>query len=280
MEYLEGRPLDKLLKRYPRGMLWEEIRDIFEQCLEGLDHAAGQGMIHRDLRPSNVFITHDGNAKVVNFEIESSGRAEDNEEGNARPSYRHAAFRVLTEVKPFVQRCLTPDRSQRFKTFSEMREGMKDIRYQVVCHQNHEDYELFDMLGRGAFGEVFKGRRSSDGKLVAVKHLFSIQQASRFIKEAKLLQQYHHPDVVEYVDFFDIEGHGEDKDYYLVMEYLPGMPGAALNNRIRKSRTGLDVTEVIELFIHYLSALQFLHESPRPIRLYNRSLYLPKRWRT
>ena len=44
-----------------------------------------------------------------------------------------------------------------------------------------------------------------------------------FIKEAKLLQKYNHPDIVEYVDFLEVEGLGDDKEFFLVMEYVDGV---------------------------------------------------------
>jgi serine/threonine protein kinase len=328
MEFIDGQLLTDRLKRYPRGFPWEEVRDLFTQCLEGLAHAAEQGVFHRDLKPSNLIITHDGNAKIIDFGIARQEGGEETSTGgwrgsfdymapdfvrqenfrgdeqsdiysmgiffymaltgelpferfgeNAhigylnrwkgddepRPSFRHKIFRVLTRIKPFVLGCLNVDRDERYKTFREMLEGLSQIKFRVVRHKGVEDYELIDMLGRGGFGEVFKGRQASDGKLVAVKHLFAGRQASRFIKEAQFLQKYNHPDIVRYVDFIKVEGLGDDKEFFLVMEYLPGMPEAALNNRIRKAKTGIEAAEVIELFIHYLSALQFLHENSQPI---------------
>jgi len=328
MEYIDGQLLTDRLKRYPRGFPWEEVRDLFTQCLEGLAHAAEQGVFHRDLKPSNLIISHDGKAKIIDFGIARQEGGEETSTGgwrgsfdymapdfvrqenfrgdeqsdiysmgvffymaltgdlpferfgeNAhigylnrwkgeeepRPSFRHKIFRVLTRTKPFVLGCLNVDRDERYKTFREMLDGLSQIKYRVVRHKGVEDYELIDMLGRGGFGEVFKGRQASDGKLVAVKHLFAGRQASRFIKEAQLLQKYNHPDIVDYEDFIEVEGLGDDKEFFLIMEYLAGMPGSALNNRIRKAKNGIEAAEVIELFIHYLSALQFLHENPRPI---------------
>ncbi len=328
MEYIDGIILTDRMKRYPHGLPWEEVRELFTQCLEGLAHAAEQGVFHRDLKPSNMIITHDGKAKIIDFGIARQEGGEETSTGgwrgsfdymapdfvrlenfrgdeqsdiysmgiffymaltgelpferfgeNAhigylnrwkgddepRPSFRHKVFRVLTRTKPFVLGCLNVDRNERDKTFREMLDGLSKIKFRIVRHKGVEDYELIDMLGRGGFGEVFKGRQASDGKLVAVKHLFADRQASRFIKEAQLLQKYNHPDIVNYIDFIEIEGLGADKEFFLIMEHLAGMPGSALNNRIRKAKTGIEAAEVIELFIHYLSALQFLHENPRPI---------------
>ena len=328
MEYLDGTPLDERLKRYPKGLPWDEVQVIFQQCIDGLAHAAELNIFHRDLKPSNIYITNDGKAKLIDFGIARQEGGEETstagwrgsfdymapdfvaiegfrgdersdvfslgicfykaltgvlpfdpfgdnahigylnrwkEDDPPRPSFRHNTFRVLTRAKPFILGSLNPDRDERYNSFVEMSEALAKVTYRLVRHRNKDDYELIDVLGRGGFGEVFKGRIVSNGKLVAIKHLFAGRQASRFIKEAQLLAKYNHPDIVEYVDFIEVEGLGDDKEFFLVMEYLPGMPGSGLNQRIRRAKTGLEPAEVIEIFIHYLMALQFLHENPRPI---------------
>ncbi len=80
MEYLEGLSLDRIVRKYiqlgggiPLGFLFRVLCD----CLEGLHHAhelrdfGGQalGVVHRDVTPSNLFVTSDGMAKVLDFGI-------------------------------------------------------------------------------------------------------------------------------------------------------------------------------------------------------------------
>ncbi|MEI6564284.1 MAG: protein kinase, partial [bacterium] len=59
-------------------------------------------------------------------------------------------------------------------------------------------------------------------------------------------------------------GAGGEKQYFLILEFLEGMPGWALRTRL-KNESRLEASEAIPLFIGYLSALQFLHENSRPI---------------
>jgi len=180
------------------------------------------------------------------------------------PSFRPGVFRVLSSAKAVIAKCLTVRREERYPSFTALLEDFRKIRYRRLRHKNKEEYELQAVLGRGGFGEVFKARRVSDGLPVAVKYLFAEKQSERFLREAKILHQYPHPNLVKYVDFMVLKGTGGEKQYFLVMEFLEGMPGWTLRHRI-KNEGGLDVAEVVPLFSNYLGALQFLHNSARPI---------------
>ncbi len=185
--------------------------------------------------------------------------------GNSKPpSFRVGVFRVLAGAKEFISKAIDVKREQRYQSFTEMLEDFRKIHYRVVRHKGKDDYELLALLGRGGFGEVFKARCASDGKLVAVKHLFSAKQSDRFIKEAKILQRYAHENLVRYVDFMSQETNTGDKQFFLVMEYLEGMPGWTLRLRI-KNEGRLGVEESIRLFKVYLDALHFMHSNARPI---------------
>lgn len=67
MEFLDGRPLDEVLKEKPL-----EIKDIVNigiQVAQSLDYAHGQGIVHRDIKPSNIMITSNGAVKITDFGI-------------------------------------------------------------------------------------------------------------------------------------------------------------------------------------------------------------------
>ena len=180
------------------------------------------------------------------------------------PSFRPGVFRVLNAARTVIAKCLAVQRGERYPSFMALLEDFRKIHYRRLRHKSKEEYELLAVLGRGGFGEVFKARRVSDGLPVAVKYLFAEKQSERFLREAKILHQYPHPNLVKYVDFMVLKGTGGEKQYFLVMEFLEGMPGWTLRHRI-KNEGGLDVAEVVPLFSNYLGALQFLHNSARPI---------------
>ncbi|MGV8864582.1 MAG: serine/threonine-protein kinase [Pseudomonas sp.] len=60
MELMQGLPLDRLLCERPLGVPWIELRDIAIELLDALAHSHSRGVLHGDLKPSNVMLAEDG----------------------------------------------------------------------------------------------------------------------------------------------------------------------------------------------------------------------------
>ena len=70
MELLDGEPLSRLIQRHrPRGLPWKGCRWIIRQVQEALRYSHDQGIVHADLKPSNVFLTRDGQVKLLDFGV-------------------------------------------------------------------------------------------------------------------------------------------------------------------------------------------------------------------
>jgi hypothetical protein len=69
MELIEGETLAQRLKRLAAPLPATEALEIFRQALRGLGYAHAQGVIHRDMKPSNIMLTREGVAKLTDFGI-------------------------------------------------------------------------------------------------------------------------------------------------------------------------------------------------------------------
>jgi serine/threonine protein kinase len=71
MEYLEGQDLKKLIWEKEK-LSAEEAIGIAQQVCEGLIEAHRLGVVHRDLKPQNIMIDKDSQAKIMDFGIARS----------------------------------------------------------------------------------------------------------------------------------------------------------------------------------------------------------------
>ncbi|MGA2450422.1 MAG: serine/threonine-protein kinase [Polyangiaceae bacterium] len=70
MELLQGETLDARWERAPERRLdAREVLDHAERLLDVLSAAHDRGVIHRDIKPDNLFVTTTGDLKVMDFGI-------------------------------------------------------------------------------------------------------------------------------------------------------------------------------------------------------------------
>jgi len=65
MEYIDGKPLDEAVAGHPV----EFILNTFLQVCDALAYAHRQLVLHRDIKPNNILVDRDGQAKLLDFGV-------------------------------------------------------------------------------------------------------------------------------------------------------------------------------------------------------------------
>ena len=69
MEYVDGRELDEVIKNLSAPISIDRAKKLMKQILEAFSYAHQNGIVHRDVKPSNIIITADDQIKVLDFGI-------------------------------------------------------------------------------------------------------------------------------------------------------------------------------------------------------------------
>src|SRR5256885_728959 len=70
MEYFAGRKISE----YFDGHSWTALYDVILQIASALHHIHHLGIIHLDLKPSNILVDERGHAKIMDFGVAVEGR--------------------------------------------------------------------------------------------------------------------------------------------------------------------------------------------------------------
>jgi Tol biopolymer transport system component len=155
MEFLEGETLRERVARKPLSD--DELLDVAVQVAKALEAAHGEGMVHRDIKPDNLFLTKHGVVKLMDFGLakpveEESGAATQSsrtgtsgymspEQTRGQPldarSDIYSLGKVLEELAgestpkklaPILSKALAGDPVKRWQSAAELREALEAAR--------------------------------------------------------------------------------------------------------------------------------------------------------
>lgn len=69
MRLMRGETLEDMIKRHKQPLDINEAYRIIRPVLWGMDYAHSKGIVHLDLKPGNIFITHHGEIIILDFGI-------------------------------------------------------------------------------------------------------------------------------------------------------------------------------------------------------------------
>lgn len=122
--------------------------------------------------------------------------------------------------------------------------------------ERFDDYRLINLLGEGAFGEVYAAEHIYDHEQVALKILkfqLTPRTIADFLREARLVR-LKHPHIVSLVDFGVTE---RDLTPFLAMTYAPNGP----MRQQHPQGTRVPLAQVVHYVRQVASALQYAHDS-------------------
>jgi hypothetical protein len=178
MELLEGRTLKQEMGA--RSLESREIIDIASQVADALEAAHAKGIVHRDIKPGNIFITTRGAVKVLDFGIATTAGSSDTrpigtkdfmspEQIVGRPvDHRTDVYSLGVVIQQLaggskafdgiLERCLAKDPALRFGSAAELRaalQGLREMTYVLAAVERRLLERLARRVPRGIHANHF-----------------------------------------------------------------------------------------------------------------------------
>lgn len=169
MEFLEGRSLNQELAERKRFTPLEFLH-ILEQVGQGLAYAHAKKVVHRDIKPDNIFLMQDGTVKLTDFGIARPDDIESNLTrsgamlgtiGYVAPEQLNNARRVDHRADIFSLAVVTYQALAGKKPFDG--QGITDVVGQIVSHDETPLNQLVSDVDAGTAAVVATALRKKPG---------------------------------------------------------------------------------------------------------------------
>ncbi|KAM6433426.1 interferon-induced, double-stranded RNA-activated protein kinase [Rhynochetos jubatus] len=141
MELCEQGPLENWIEKNRRDQKYHEMaQNKFLQILRGVNYIHSAGLIHRDLKPQNIFISHEDKIKIGDFGLVTSVTYETLTENRGTKSYmapEQFGDRYGKEVDIYAlgliwfEILLALSRHEKMKVWHDVREGKLPERFTI-----------------------------------------------------------------------------------------------------------------------------------------------------
>jgi serine/threonine protein kinase len=120
------------------------------------------------------------------------------------------------------------------------------------------DYRIFECLGQGSNGRVYRAERIADCLPCVVKSIpigtVQLQEKQAILREAQIMRQLDHPNIVTHYDSFV-----EDDTLHIVMELMNRGDLSQKIERLKKGKGSMNEAQVWDIVTQILPAIALMH---------------------
>ena len=151
------------------------------------------------------------------------------------------------------------------RTAPPVPQGKSPTSIQNALDLHFADYDVMDRIGVGGMGSVYRARRKSDNRIVALKvpqekYLADAKFVKRFYREAEVLKRFSHASIVRVYDY-----KAQGAEHYIAMEFLDGESlEAVLEERQMTFSECIQVIRTLSDALRHIHAQNVVHRDIKP----------------
>ena len=205
MEYLEGRSLRHELESRNGRFAVKEFWPVLAQTVDGLSFAHSQNVVHRDVKPDNIFLLKDGTVKITDF-------------GIARVAEFEETHLTKTGVMMGTLAYVSPEQLQDAKNVDHRADifSLGVVTYEALC--GHTPF-----TGDGVAQTIVKIVSQEERPLHIVNPFVNVETSSVVSKALRKKARDRYRSVMDFARDYEASLNAEDD-----LAFKPETPGSSL----------------------------------------------------